>query len=130
LGSAEKLGQRRRRVEIDPNDDSAGHSEIGDCSHLPIEDQIAICIAGLEAQYLFGCPFSHPLAGASDFSKIIELVEDGRSEEDSKSIRDAGAERARNILIEHRDVAARLAQALFERGRIDAGVFLRELRRS
>jgi hypothetical protein len=51
---------------------------------------------------MFECP-SHDYAGASDFAKIIDLVEDDRSEEESKQIRDAGAVRANELLSQHRD---------------------------
>ena len=50
------LGLPVGQIEIDPNDELAGHSQIGDCTHLPIVDQIAVSIAGLEAQEMFERP--------------------------------------------------------------------------
>jgi ATP-dependent Zn protease len=104
-------------------DDAAGRSEIGDASHLPLIDQIAVCIGGLEAQHLFD-RLIHDMAGLSDFGKIIELIEDGISEEQSKELRDAGANRARNLLTKHKDLVARLADEVLKNGKVDAGAFL------
>jgi ATP-dependent Zn protease len=107
-------------------DDAAGRSEIGDSTHLPIVDRIAVCIAGVEAQELFEC-HTHDLAGMSDFGKVIEMIEDDISEEESRKLRDAGAARARSFLNVHREQVSRLAAALVESSRIDAHSFLSRL---
>jgi hypothetical protein len=123
------LGLSVGEIEIGiAGDDSAGRSEIGDSSHLPIEDRIAVCLAGLEAQDLFKCP-THDLAGASDFTKIIEMIE-GEDEEgkiltegESKTLQDAGAARARRLLIDHTEQVGRLVAALLKSKKINAGDF-------
>src|SRR5262245_11759854 len=104
-------------------DDTAGTSEIGDSGHLPLVDQIAICLAGLEAQEMFECP-PHNLAGMSDLGKIVELIENGRiSGDESRRLREAGATRARNLLSVNREQVVRLAEALVQTARIDARGF-------
>ena len=104
-------------------DDAAGRAEVGTSDHLPIVDQIAICLAGREAQELFGT-HSHDLANAGDYGKIVELIENGITEQESKALRDAGAARARYLLVSHKEQVSRLAAAVIKAGRIDAGTFL------
>jgi hypothetical protein len=104
-------------------DDAAGLSEIGESDHLPIIDRIAICQAGLEAQELFDS-HTHDLAGMSDYAKIIELVGDETSENESKRLRDAGSARARDLLIKPKEQVSRLAEAVVLRSKIDAATYL------
>ena len=57
-------------------DDTAGRSEIDESARqLSLIDRIALCIAGVQAQLLFGCKSTHQHAGASDFGKIIEMLD-------------------------------------------------------
>jgi hypothetical protein len=61
-----------------------------------IVDQIVIWPGSVEAQYLFAAA-THEHAGISDFAAVINLVGD-ISDEDSLSLRNAGYQRARDIL--------------------------------
>src|SRR3974377_1324697 len=64
-------------------DDTACRSEIDESAReLSLIDRIALCIAGMEAQLLFGCESTHLHAGSSDFGKIIEML-DGLSEDEA-----------------------------------------------
>ena len=54
-------------------DDGSGKTKIGSADHLPLIDQVAVRIAGVAAQDLFGLP--KPRAGYTDQGKIIGLVE-------------------------------------------------------
>ena len=76
-------------------DDGSGKTKIGSADHLPRLDQIAVRLAGVAAQDLFG--FSRPEAGYSDHAQIIELVE-GLSEAESLELRNAAYARAREII--------------------------------
>jgi hypothetical protein len=49
-------------------DDSAGQSTIQESGHLPLTDQIALCLAGIEAQELFNS-HTHELAAMSTTRK-------------------------------------------------------------
>ena len=61
------------KIEIGENE--RGHSEIGSAEHLPLIDQIALCVAGIEAQALFNCPtLEHAAVG--DYTKFRELVQE------------------------------------------------------
>jgi hypothetical protein len=65
------LGLTIGRVEIE--EDGSGRADIRDAEHLPLVDQIAICVAGIEAQELFNCPI-HQHAALGDYLKVRELL--------------------------------------------------------
>jgi ATP-dependent Zn protease len=114
------LGLPVGEIEIGMDgDDAAGRCQIGDSTHLPIVDQLAICLAGIEAQHLFDCP-THELAGAGDFGKVIEMIEDGISEAESRRLRDAGYQRAHSLLNAHKEEVRALAALLVRDSKIDA----------
>ena len=91
-------------------DDAKGGAQIGPSHHLSIVDQIAIWLGGVEAQYLFAAP-THEHAGIADFAAVINLVSD-ISDEDSLSLRNAGYQRARDILEQHSGTVETLATNL------------------
>ena len=72
-------------------DDGSGKTKIGSADHLPRIDQIAVRIAGVAAQDLFG--FSRPEAGRADYGKII-----GLTKAKSLKLRNAAYARAREII--------------------------------
>jgi hypothetical protein len=76
-------------------DDGSGKTEIGSADQLSLSDQIAVCLAGVAAQDLFGFP--KPRAGYADHAKIIGLVE-GLTEAESLELREAAYARAREII--------------------------------
>lgn len=100
-------------------DDAKGRSDIGSAGHLPLIDQIALCVAGIIAQLLFTSP-THDVAGASDYAKVVELV-DGLTDANSQKLRHAADVRAREILQRHAAEVARLAIRLIKHRRIFHG---------
>jgi len=101
--------------EIEISDDGSGRSQIAPPDHLPIIDQIALCVAGIEAQELFNC-HTHELAAAADYGKIIGLV-DGLTDAEILQHRVAAYRRALEILEKHRTEVERLAHHLIEHRR-------------
>jgi len=97
-------------------DESKGASTIQHSQHLPIVDQIDICLAGLEAQSLFCC-VTHELVGMSDFAKVIELCEAaGKFDDESERLREAGGLRARSLLMQCKSNVEQLVNALILNG--------------
>src|SRR5262245_6777027 len=60
-----------REVEIE--EDGSGRADIGSAEHLPLVDQIAVCVGGIEAQELFNCPM-HDHAALGDYRKVRGLL--------------------------------------------------------
>jgi ATP-dependent Zn protease len=108
-------------------DDAAGKSDIGTAAHLPIVDQLAVCLAGLEAQNLFEA-HTHDLAGMGDFAKVLEIIdEDQLSPEQSRALREAGEKRARELLTENKSKVTAVALHLLEHGGLEVGGLLKLL---
>ena len=91
---AQFLGLTVREVEIE--EDGSGRADIRHAAHLPLVDQIALCVAGIEAQELFNCPL-HQHAALGDYLKVRELVA-GLTDAESHEYRQAGYSRALEIL--------------------------------
>jgi hypothetical protein len=64
--------------------------------HLPLVDQIPVCVAGVEAQELFNCP-KHEYAAIGDYQKVRVLLA-GLTHAESYEYRHAGYLRALQIL--------------------------------
>ena len=111
------LKTRKMAVGID-GDDTAGAAEIEESSRLPLVDQIAICSAGADAQFMFDAP-THEVAAFSDMVKIANLVDDFAEDEGEEALRYAGYRRSKELLELHRAKVERLAQALAERAELD-----------
>jgi len=62
------LGLTIREVEIE--EDGSGRANLSPAEHLPLVDQIALCVAGIEAQELFNCPM-HDHAALGDYRKVL-----------------------------------------------------------
>ena len=106
------LGLPIARVEIFQEDYSGGTDvDVEEAAHLPIEDQIAICVAGKAAEQLFNAPSSHELAHFGDHGRVIELL-DEIDETTGDELRDKGHQRAWDLLKAHarsvEDIAAQL----------------------
>jgi hypothetical protein len=110
------LGLTIGRVEIE--EDGSGRADIRDAEHLPLVDQIAICVAGIEAQELFNCPM-HQHAALGDYLKVRELLA-GLTEAESYEYRQAGYLRALKILKGRLPEIETLAHQLFHQRRIAA----------
>ena len=88
------LGLTVREVEI--GEDGSGRANISSAERLPLVDQIAVCVAGIEAQEFFNCPV-HDHAALGDYLKVRELMA-GLSNAESYEYRQAGYLRALQIL--------------------------------
>ena len=99
-------------------DEAKGRTDIGSAHHLPLIDQIALCVAGVVAQALFDWP-TYKLAGAGDYARVVELVH-GMTETNSLKLRTAANTRARAILERRATDVERLAKQLLRQRRIKA----------
>jgi hypothetical protein len=102
------LGLNVARVEI--FEDNAGRTAVEPTEHLPIEDRIAICVAGMAAADMFDAPPSYELADLKDQGDVRELLYD-IDEASADELRDKGDQRAWDLLKVHansvEDIAAR-----------------------
>src|SRR6516225_4031006 len=116
------LGLPVGSMEIGCNgDDTAGRSEIDETAHqLSLVDRIALCIAGMEAQLLFGCESIHLHGGSS---VIIKMLDD-LSEEEADTIRSKGYDRAAELLVCRRPLIERIAERLAISGKLEQGEVL------
>jgi hypothetical protein len=112
---ARAFGLTVGKIEI--GEDGSGKAAISSAEHLPPIDQIALCVAGIEAQALFNSP-THEYAAFADYAKVSELVK-GLTESENFKIRNAAYLRALEILKTHVPEVERLANELIERRRID-----------
>ena len=101
-------------------DDESGGAEVGlpDVSFI---DQAALCFASLEAQSIWRCRSEHR-AGGDDHRRFFKLVS-GLSDDCREALRQAGCERARDLLQANKHVVKEIAQHLIERGRMTAAEF-------
>jgi ATP-dependent Zn protease len=115
---ASALGLRVTRIEVAVGgDDAKGATDIEDDSEQQLVNRIAICAAGLEAQKFFEAP-THDLAALGDYGKMATLLEDF-DEAASFAIRNAGHQRACELLKLHSDKVERTVQALMAHLRIE-----------
>lgn len=98
-------------------DDAKGAAQIEENPESPLIDRIAVCYAGLESQELFDAP-THDLAGFGDHGKVYELLSDV-DEDAGLALRNAGSEKARELLTTHREKLVWLATALLDQGELD-----------
>jgi hypothetical protein len=105
-------------------DDGKGRAEISSAEHLGLIDQVAIALAGIEAQALFEAP-THDFAGLSDLALVRKLInDDDLPPTESKGLRDQGYQRARELLIRHQQAIVTLAHKLAANGAITGSEFL------
>ena len=116
---ARELGLPVGEIAIGINGDKAkGRTDIGPAHHLPIIDQIALCVAGVVAQSLFDGP-NHNFAGAGDYARVVQLVH-GMTDAKSLKLRHAAYARARTILERRKTEVEQLTQQLLKQRRIKA----------
>src|SRR5262245_56803617 len=101
-----------REVEIE--EDGSGRADIGPAEHLPLVDQIAVCVAGIEAQELVNCPM-HDHAALGDYRKVRGLLA-GLTETESHEYLHAGYLRALEILKGQLPEIEKLADQLLNPG--------------
>jgi hypothetical protein len=106
------LGLTIREVEIE--EDGSGRADISSGEHLPLVDQIAVCVAGVEAQELFNCPM-HEYAAIGDYQKVRLLLA-GLTHAESYEYRHAGYLRALQILKSRLPEIEALANQLLNNG--------------
>ena len=111
---ARTLGLTIREVEIE--EDGRGRADITSGEHLPLVDQIAVCVAGIEAQELFSCPM-HDHAALGDYRKVCGLLA-GLTDAESYEYRQAGYFRALEILKGRLPEIEELADQLLKQRRI------------
>jgi len=109
------LGLTIRKIEIE--EDGSGRADISYGDHLPLVDQIAVCVAGIEAQELFNCPM-HEHAALGDYERMRGLLS-GLSDAESYEYRQAGYLRALQILKSRLLEIEALADRLLQQRRID-----------
>jgi hypothetical protein len=109
------LGLTVREVEI--GEDGSGRANISSAERLPLVDQIAVCVAGIEAQEFFNCPV-HDHAALGDYLKVRELMA-GLSNAESYEYRQAGYLRAFQILKSRLPEIEELAHQLFHQRRVE-----------
>jgi len=109
------LGLTVKKVEV--KEDGSGRAEINSAERLPLVDQIAVCVAGIEAQELFNCPM-HQHAALGDYLKIRELIT-GLTDAESYEYRQAGYLRALEILKSRLPEIEELAHQLFTQRRVE-----------
>ena len=116
------LGLPAGSMEIGCNgDDTAGRSEIDETARqLSLVDRIALCIAGMEAQLLFGCESIHLHGGSS---VIIRMLDD-LLEEEADTIRSKGYDRAAELLVCRRPLIERIVERLAISGKLERGEVL------
>ena len=110
------LGLTVREVEI--REDGSGRANISSAERLPLVDQIAVCVSGVEAQELFNCPV-HDHAALGDYLKLRELMA-GLTDTESYEYRQAGYLRALQILQSRLPEIEALAHQLFNQRRVEA----------
>ena len=106
-------------IDIYGGGHKTGRTDIGSAHHLPVTDQIALCVAGIVSQSLFTWQ-THRFAGASDYSRVFKLVE-GLTDAESLKLRHAGYVRARKILEKHATEVEHLAKRLITHKRVPLG---------
>jgi hypothetical protein len=97
----------------------SGKSYIGDASHLPLSDRIAVAAAGMGATDLLHLPAWHA-AGLSDQAQILNLLDQYSDDQDVRDrMENTGHARAREILDTKRRLLSDLAEALRRTGMLD-----------
>jgi ATP-dependent Zn protease len=104
-------------------DDASGSAVIGGTEHLAIVDQIAVTVAGAEAEHIFQQE-THELGIYGDMGMLVTLL-DEIPEAEARQLRQAGYRRAHDLLVAHKDKVTSLAQRLVEVQSVDAAEFLR-----
>lgn len=111
------LGLHVARVEIF-EDDYSGATDIAPSDHLSLVDQIAICVAGMNAGEMFNAPASHEYADSGDHGMVVELLDD-IAEAEGYILRQKGHQRAWDLLKAHKQRVEAIAARLLAQRKID-----------
>ncbi len=107
---------------IDVRIEEARGADIGIADHLPLVDQIAVIVAGNEAEHVFDSP-ADPDGNSDDLRKLIELLRRTPPAQ-GIALRSKGRERARQCLIAHWAKVIRVAERVAEIHHVDAAGFI------
>jgi ATP-dependent Zn protease len=113
-------------VAIAIRDDRPGdNTQMTGVERLPLVDQLAVWLAGREAEIVFGHPLPEDASAADRVAVINLLLANGIAEQDiwTCAQRKAGYERARQLLSAHRHLVERLATRLIDVRRMDRDAF-------
>ncbi len=99
-----------------------GGTQIGCADALPFIDRLALCFAGIQAETVFDVP-QPPGMGDGDICVVLNLLK-GLPDRHGKVLRDKGRDRARDLLLEHRDRVIRLAERLNDVHQVGGAEFL------
>ena len=124
VASALGLSVGQINIGLD-GDDAAGNADIECTKGLLLTERLAVCLAGVNAQKMFGAP-THSHSGGGDHAKVIKLV-DGLDDDTSSAIRAAGHQRAWDLLQIHRNKVVSLAEYLILYDTIDGDTVLQML---
>jgi ATP-dependent Zn protease len=109
--------------QITIGDEANGQTQIAsDQEHLSMIDRLAICLAGIEAQEVFQCP-THDLAGLTDLGNAQQIIGMDVPDDESRTLCDAGYQRARELIVLHMAEVVQLANYLIMHGGIEHGEF-------
>ncbi len=111
------LGLKVARVEIF-HENLHGGADVENAGHLPIEDQIAICLAGMAAAQMFDAPPPHELGDIGDEGRVLELLYDF-DEATANELDDKGYQRAWDLLKAHATSVEDIAAQLLAQRKID-----------
>lgn len=98
-----------------------GDAAIGEADHLPLIDQIALTVAGHEAEHVFDSPTQQG-ANFDDLRRLVQLLR-GVPEKQAATLRSQGRDRARERLVAHWAKVIRLAERILHVQRVEAAEF-------
>ena len=110
------LGLHVAGVEI-VDENNSGDTSVTPIDHLSLVDQVAICVAGINASKMFKAPI-HEGAGRGDHAKLIELFK-GIDEVTACELRQNGHQRAWDLLTDHTGTVETIAARLLAERKID-----------
>jgi ATP-dependent Zn protease len=119
------LGLEVRQIYICDDDESGGTEISTDQTHLPIEDRIAVCVAGIAAKPIFAFTMSSS-AERADVALMAALLINV-DEKLHPHLKEAGHRRAEGLLKANRLKVHQLAQYLITNRAIEAGLIHRLL---
>ena len=89
---------------------------------LSFVDRLAVCLAGIQAAFVFNAQQPEGMGGR-DIGMVMNLLS-GTCETHGAMLRDRGRARASHLLVEHRDHVMRLAERLIHVHHVDAAEFM------
>ena len=99
-----------------------GGAQIACVYTLSFVDRLAVCLAGIQAAFVFNAQQPEGMGGR-DIGMVMNLLS-GTCETHGAMLRDQGRARASHLLVEHRDHVTRLAERLIHVHHVDAAEFM------